>query len=257
MSGEAAADGPRARLAGVQLYTVRDSMAEDVAATLRAIAGIGYREVEFAGYFDHSPAEIRELLDGLGLVSPSTHINGETIRDDPAAFVEVAAETGHDYVTIAWVQPENRQTLDDYKRWADVANRLGEACAGAGMKAAYHNHDFEFRALDGVQPYDVLLAGTDPALVFFELDFYWARKARQAIRDVLARADGRIVMSHIKDMDAAGDMAPVGAGEIDFAGILADPAADSIRHCFVEHDNPADPFRSVSYSHYALRSILS
>jgi sugar phosphate isomerase/epimerase len=244
------------RVAGIQLYTVRDSMAEDVATTLTAIAGIGYREVEFAGYFDQTPAEIRRLLDDLGLASPSAHVDGESARDDPAPFVDAAAEVGHDYLTIAWMRPENRKTIDDFKRWAEVANRLGESCRRAGMRAAYHNHDFEFQALGGQEPFAILLAETDPELVFFELDLYWTRFANQDIRAVIGRAPERFVMSHIKDMDAGRNMVSVGAGTIDFAGILADPVADSIRHCFVEHDNPADPFRSAAYSHHSMQSIL-
>ena len=255
-SGTAAAADAPARVAGIQLYTVRGSMAEDVGTTLKAIAGIGYREVEFAGYFGHSPAEIRRMLDDLGLVSPSAHVNAETVEEDPAPFVDAASEVGHDYLTIAWIQPENRQTIDDYKRWADVANRLGEACRRAGMRAAYHNHEFEFQALQGVEPFELLLAETDPGLVYFELDFFWARFADQDVRDVIGRAPERFVMSHIKDMDAGRNMVSVGAGTIDFAAILADPVADSIRHCFVEHDNPEDPFRSAAFGHYSLKSIL-
>jgi len=244
------------RLPGVQLYTVRNSMATDVEATLQAIAGIGYREVEFAGYFRHSATEIRDMLGRYGLVSPSTHVNAEAVRDDPSAFVDLAAEIGHDYVTIAWVQEENRKTIDDYKRWAEVFNRLGEACRRNGMRAAYHNHEFEFQALGGEVPFELLLKETDPAFLDFELDFFWVREAGRAIRDVLALAPERMTMSHIKDRDAAGDMVRVGDGTIDFAGILADPVAASIKHCFVEHDNPLDPFRSVAYSYYSLNSIL-
>ena len=231
-------------------------MATDVTATLQAVAGIGYREVEFAGYFGHSAKAIRELLGHYGLASPSTHVNGEVVREDASAFVDNAAEIGHDYVTIAWIQEENRQSIADYQRWAEVANRLGEACRQNGMRAAYHNHDFEFQAIGGVMPFDVLLNETDPALLDFELDFFWVRKAGQDIRKVLAMAPERMTLAHIKDMDTSGNMVDVGDGSIDFADILADPVAAAIRHCFVEHDAPPDPFRSVAYSHYALQSIL-
>jgi len=244
------------RVPGVQLYTVRDSMATDVEKTLQAIAGIGYREVEFAGYFTRSAAEIREMLARYGLTSPSSHVNGETVQVDPNPFVELSAEVGHDYVTIAYMQPENRQTVDDYKRWADVANRLGEACRKNGMRAAYHNHDFEFQPIDGVVPFDILLTETDANLLEFEVDFFWVAEAGRDIREVLAMAPDRMTMSHIKDRNVAGHMVSVGDGEIDFAGILSDPVGASIKHCFVEHDNPPDPFRSVAASHYVLKSIL-
>lgn len=244
------------RLPGVQLYTVRDSMAKDVEKTLQAIAGIGYREVEFAGYFTRSAKDIKEMLARFDLASPSTHVNGETVQQDPAPFVDLAAEIGHEYVTMAWMQPENRETADDWKRWVDVANRLGEACRKNGLRAAYHNHDFEFQAIDGIVPFELLLAETDPGLVDFEVDFYWVREAGQSIRDVLAMAPERMVLSHIKDRHVDGRMVDVGDGTIDFAAILADPVAASIRHCFVEHDIPDDPFRSVAASHQVLRKIL-
>lgn len=244
------------RVPGVQLYTVRDSMATDVEKTLQAIAGIGYREVEFAGYFTRTAGEIREMLARYGLSSPSTHVNGETVQKNPDPFVELAAEVGHDYVTIAYMQPENRQTIDDYKRWAEVANRLGEACRQNGMRAAYHNHDFEFQPIDGVVPFDILLNETDADLLDFEVDFFWVAEAGRDIREVLAMAPERMTMSHIKDRNVAGHMVSVGDGEIDFAGILGDPVGASIKHCFVEHDNPSDSFRSVAASHYVLKSIL-
>jgi sugar phosphate isomerase/epimerase len=231
-------------------------MATDVEKTLQAIAGIGYREVEFAGYFTRSAKEIRDMLARFDLISPSTHVNGETVQDDPTAYVDLAAEIGHEYVTIAYMQPGTRKTIDDFKRWAEVANRLGEACRQNGMRAAYHNHDFEFQAIDGELPFDILLNETDPDLLDFEVDFYWVREAGLEIRDVLAMAPERMTLSHIKDRDVSGRMVNVGDGTIDFAGILADPVAASIKHCFVEHDVPEDSFRSVAASHYVLKSIL-
>jgi len=247
------------RVPGVQLYTVRDSMADDVSRTLGAVAGIGYREVEFAGYFGHSAAEIRKLLSRYELTSPSTHVDGSLLRADAGALdklLDDAAEIGHDYVTIAWVEEGARETMADWRRWADDANRLGELCRQRGLRAAYHNHDFEFAPIDGIEPFDFLLRETDPALVDFELDFYWVRKAGLTIEDVLSRAPERITMAHIKDIDAAGTIVDVGTGQIDFAGILNAPAAASIRHAFVEHDHSDDPFRTIAFGHYVLKSIL-
>ena len=251
------ADAASERVPGLQLYTVRDSMATNVRITLQAVAGIGYREVEFAGYFGHTPGEIRGMLDEFGLTSPSTHVGTDAIRGSVSALVDSAAEIGHGYVTLAWLAQNERQSIDDYKYWAGAVNRLGEACKASGMRAAYHNHDFEFQAINGVVPFDVLMAETDPALVDFELDFFWVRKAGMDIETVLSAAPGRFVLSHIKDIDADGNMVNVGDGTIDFGGILADAAGSAVRHCFVEHDNPGDPFRAVAYSHYALKRILA
>jgi sugar phosphate isomerase/epimerase len=244
------------RVPGIQLYTVRASMATDVVGTLQAIAGTGYREVEFAGYFDHSPARIRQLLARFELSAPSTHMNAIALRDEPQRLVDVAAETGHSYVILPWLSVEDRQNIDDYRQWAEVLNRLGEICRKSGMRCAYHNHDFEFTPLQGQVPFDVLLQETDPDLVDFELDFFWVRKAGRDILDVIGQAPNRFTLAHIKDIDDAGNMLDVGQGIIDFATILADPAAAAIQHCFVEHDNPDDPFRSAAVSHYAMQIIL-
>lgn len=244
------------RAAGVQLYTLRDSMAEDVETTLQAVAGIGFGEVEFAGYFDRTAKDLRELLTRYELESPSTHVPGSVVREDPNAFVATAAEAGHRYVTIAWMEESLRQSAADWQRWAEDANRLGELCREHGMRAAYHNHDFEFLPIDGIVPFDLLLAETDAELVDFELDFFWVRKAGLDIREVLASAPERFTMAHIKDIDADGNMVDAGAGTINFAAILNDPLAAHIRHPFVEHDRPADPFRTVAIGHQVLKAAL-
>jgi len=251
-----ASTGTQKRVPGIQLYTVRAAMAKDVPGTLQAIAGIGYQEIEFAGYGNQSAAQIRRLLDDLGLQSPSSHMDALQLREDPAELIASAAEIGHDYVTIAYMQPEDRQSIDDYKGWADTFNRVGEACRKSGLQFAYHNHDFEFQPIDGQLPFDILLDETDPALVDFELDMFWVRKAGKDIVPVLGKAPERFTMAHIKDMDTQGEMADVGAGIIDFADILGNEAASGLRHLFVEHDQPADPFKSVAISRLALSSIL-
>jgi sugar phosphate isomerase/epimerase len=251
-----AATGPKKQVPGIQLYTVRASMATDVPGTLRAIAGIGYREVEFAGYGDHSPQQVRDLLDDLNLKSPSSHVDAVTIRDDPLSLIEMATALGNDYLTIAWLNPDDRQSLDDYKRWAETFNHAGEVCRENGIRLAYHNHDFEFLSIDGQVPFDILLSETDPALVDFELDMFWVRKGGQDIVNILNRAPGRFTMAHIKDMDEQGNMVEVGTGVMDFESILGNEAASGLRHLFVEHDQPSDPFKSAAISYLALASIL-
>ena len=244
------------RVPGVQLYTVRDSMAADVPGTLKAIAGIGYKEVEFAGYFDHTPQQVRALLDDLGLTSPSSHVPATTMRDEPLSLIEAAKTIGNDYLTVPWLHPDDRQSLDDYKGWADVFNRAGELCRENGIRLAYHNHEFELLPIDGELPFDVLLSKTDPELIDFELDFFWVREAKLDIIDVLNKAPSRFTMAHIKDMDEQGNMVEVGSGVIDFEGILGNEAAAGLRHLFVEHDQPSDPFKSVAISHLALAAML-
>jgi len=244
------------RQPGIQLYTVRESMAQNVAATLEAVAAIGYKEVECAGYFDIPPSQLRRMIADLGMRSPNSHVDWAKMRDDPRAVIEPAAELGNDFVTVAWLPEEERKPLDNWKRWADILNKGGEIAKRLGLRVAYHNHEFEFLPTDGGVPYDVLLAETDPALVDFELDFFWVRKAGGDIGKILASAPGRFTMAHIKDMSAAGDMVDVGAGVIDFVKLLGTPAGRRVKHLFVEHDNPQDAFRTAAISYRSLSRYL-
>jgi sugar phosphate isomerase/epimerase len=233
---------------GLQLYTVRSEMAADVGATLARVAEIGYREVEFAGYFDHPPSGTRALLDAAGLRAPSTHVGVEGLRDDPGPVLDAAATIGHEWVVVASIPEDMRGTLDDWRRTAELFNRIGETARGAGLTFGYHNHDVEIRPMQGRMPLDVLMESTDPDLVDLELDLFWITHGGGDPVSFLERWPRRVKLVHVKDSTADGRMADVGAGVIDFAGIFGRPAAASIRHYFVEHDQPGDPWASVTAS---------
>jgi sugar phosphate isomerase/epimerase len=239
---------------GLQLYTVRAPMAQDMPGTLRRLRAIGYDEMEFAGYFNTPPAEVKRLLADIGLTAPSAHVSRELIRDNPMPSIEAGATIGHEWLVLNWLAPEERQTLDQYRAWADVCNRFAAQCHDAGMKFCYHNHDFEFHPIDGVVPYDLLLERTDHALVNFELDLYWARKSGRDVAQLLTAQGARIPMCHVKDMDAQGAMADVGAGQIDFAGLFA---RKSFEHYFVERDDAPDPLASAEASYRGLSRIFA
>lgn len=247
---------PGQRVPGIQLYTLRESMQQDLPATLEGVAAIGYKEVECAGYFDVPPAELRRMIEDLGMRSPNSHVGWEDVRRDPLSVIEPAAELGNEWVTIAWLPPEERESIDAWKGWADTCNKAGEVAKGLGLRAAYHNHDFEFLPIGGTVPYDILLTGTDPALVDFELDFFWVKKAGRDIGEILAKAPDRFAMAHIKDMSASGEMVDVGTGTINFVSLLGSPAGQKIRHLFVEHDTPQDAFRTAAVSYGSLKAVL-
>ena len=158
---------------GVQLYSVRDRLEKDFTGTLEGVAKIGFKEVEFAGYYNRSPEEVRSLLDRLGLRAPSSHIMLDALQKDLGAQVKSAKTIGHEYLTVpALMQPFMGKVAPEF--WATTAkefNRVAKALKDEGVGFAYHNHSFEFEKLpDGKTGYDVLLAETDPALVKFELD---------------------------------------------------------------------------------------
>jgi sugar phosphate isomerase/epimerase len=242
---------PSARIdrVGLQLYTVRHEMEKDVDGTIARVAGSGYKEVEFAGYFKKTPAEVRALLDRNGLTAPAAHIPAA----GPDAWheaLDAAHVIGHRYLVVPWIPVEQRTGIDGYKKIAAHFNQAAEQARAAGLQFAYHNHDFEFAPVDGKLPYDVLLAETDPKLVQMELDLYWITKGGQDPLAYFARWPGRFPLVHVKDSMGPPDnkMTDVGAGTIDWKRIFAKRPQAGITHFFVEHDQPADAFASIKAS---------
>ena len=242
---------------GVQLYTVRTAMNTDVPGTLRAVAKIGYREVEFAGYFRHAPPDIRRMLDDNGLRSPSTHLGLEEVRARFDAVAEAAHVMGHKYLTVPSLDMRSLKTPDDWKRVADVFNDVGRKAQKVGLRFAFHNHAAEFAAVQGQVPMDILLDGTDASLVAFEMDLYWLTQAGAHPRAYFARFPGRFELVHVKDSEGAPAhrMTEVGAGTMDWKGIFAQHGKAGIRHYFVEHDQPADPMGSIRTSYDYLKAL--
>ncbi len=236
---------------GAQLYTVRRELEEDFEGTLARVAALGYREVEFAGYFNHEPKEIKESLARHGLAAPSAHFDLAAWRGDLQPLIDAAHAVGHEYLLLAWTPPEERGTLDDYRRLAELCNRAGEHLGLAGLQFAYHNHDFEFTQIDGRVPYDLLLERMDAKLVKLEMDLYWIVKGGGKPVEYFAKWPGRFPLLHVKDMDATAKryFTEVGRGVIDFKNIFAHAGRAGVRHYFVEQDEtPGSPFDSLKVS---------
>jgi len=235
----------------MQLYMVRRELEKDFEGTLKRVAELGYKEVEFAGYFDHPPKEVRAVLDRYGLSSPAGHVSLAALGGDLGQIIEAAHVIGHKYVLVAWLAPEERKSLDDYKRHADLFNRAGEKLKKAGVQFAYHNHDFEFTPLGGQLPYDLLLERMNPELVKLELDLYWIAKGGADPLKYFAKQPGRFHLLHVKDMDRTPQryFTEVGRGVIDFKTIFAHARKAGVRHYFVEQDEtPGSPFDSLRIS---------
>lgn len=253
-----AGDGGRIESVGLQLYTVRKEMQEDFEGTLRRVAAVGFREVEFAGYFDRTPGQVKKALSDSGLKSPSAHVNLKTLSDELERAIAAAGAVGHRYLVLAYLSPGERQSADDYRRLAALLNRAGEGCRRAGLRLAYHNHDFEFATLDGQVPYDLLLRETDPGLVKLELDLYWLSKAGRRPEEYFDKYPGRFELFHVKDMDGTPrrSFTEVGRGTIDFRRIFGRSGQAGVKHYFVEQDEtPGPPLASAKISFEYLRSL--
>ena len=245
---------------GVQLYTVRDQMKADFDGTIAKVATIGYKEVEFAGYFDHTPQQVRAVLDRNGLPSPSCHVEYALLGDKYPSFIESSKIIGQSYIVCPWISEELRKQPDIWQRAAETFNRAGEISKKSGIQFAYHNHWFEFLPVNGKLPYDMLLEQCDPELEKMELDLCWITVAGADPLTYFNRYPGRFPLVHVKDMkklpkvSTAGsqdfgssltDMTSVGSGIIDWKRIFAQSDKAGIKQYIVEHDKPEDPFDSI------------
>ncbi len=259
------ASGGMSKMIGLQLYTVRDLMEKDFDGTLEKLAQIGYQNMEFAGYFNKTPQQVRATLDRLKLVSRSSHIGANLMRADAAKEIASAKTIGQEYITLPSYPFARTGGIDAWKQGAAEFNKWGAMCRDAGIRLAYHNHNAEFAAVDGGPTgYDVLMRETDPALVDFEMDLYWTVFADQNPIALFAKYPGRFTMWHVKDMVVTGTtkgMAPVGGGTVDFKSIFAKAGQSGLKYFFVEHDNaaagPGGSLASAQASYSYLKQLVS
>ncbi len=244
---------------GVNLYTLRDLMAQDAGKTLEAVAATGYETVETAGLYGIPAEDFRQLTDRCTLRCPAGHYPFEAHEEDPRGVISTARTLGQQYVVWPWLPPHYRETADDYRRTADRLNEAGRRFSEADLQFAYHNHDFEFERLeDGATGYDLLLERTDPQVVSFELDVYWMYKGGYDPLNYIRQYPGRIPLMHFKDGTAAPEkkMVDVGEGVIDFSAILARAGEAGLQYAFVEHDHPEEPLESIRASYEHLQEIM-
>ncbi|SER32489.1 sugar phosphate isomerase/epimerase family protein [Pedobacter rhizosphaerae] len=251
------------RAIGLQLYSLRDELPKDVKGTIEKVAKAGFKEVETYGFsikdqfWGLSPEAFKKLLDANGLTSPSGHYGLGTFltdgnTDELKAAIAAAKVLGSEYVTIPWLDESIRKTADDYKKIALKINEAGKLTKEAGIRIAYHNHNFEFDKQGDTTGYEILLKNTDKNLVDFELDLYWVARSGNDPIKLFTENPGRFTMWHVKDMDKTDPAlnAEVGTGSIDFKPIFADAKLSGMKHFFVEHETnyKPNPMESVAAS---------
>lgn len=236
---------------GVQLYTLRAELADDVDRTLAAVAEIGYHEVELAGLYGLTPRQMRSKVDDVGLRAVSGHFSVAEIRGEWTRALEGAQELGQALVVVPSI-PGSERTPEGLRRVADDFNRAAEAARSVGLRFGYHNHDWEFGLLsDGTIPMDLLLERTADDLVDWQMDVFWVVHGGAEPASYLEQTRGRVTSVHVKDRTAGGEMVDVGDGVIDFASLLRLAEPLGLLHVFVEHDQPGDGLESVrrSFAH--------
>jgi len=232
---------------GLQLYSVRKEMLNDAAGTLKLLAQMGYKEIESAksqkgNYYGLTPAEIRTVTADLGIKLISGHVQ---IDKDWQQSIDYAAEAGQPYL-ICSVLPTHGQTIDNYKKSAEIFNKAAEACKKANITFGYHNHAEEFDKVDGQILYDVLLDNTDPALVKMELDLGWVIASGNDPKYYFDKYTGRFPLWHLKDMNKITKQSTeFGKGDVNIAEMFAGAKKSGMKHFFIEQEE---------YKHTALES---
>ncbi len=255
---------PSVKEFGLQLWTVKEDLAKDTKGVLKSLASYGYKQIEsFQGdkgvFWGMTAKDFKSYMDELGMTIVSTHCNPDyTMKKETekefGKLIDDAASIGMKYLINPFLG--SLKTADEWKKAAEGLNRQGEMAAKAGLKVGYHNHHFEFKKFaDGTCPEQILLEGTDPKLVDFELDLYWVVKAGEDPEAWFSKYKERFRLCHIKDLykedkmkeleakeKPTDDFWPiggstiVGSGRIDFPKILSSAKANGMQYYIVEQE---------------------
>lgn len=252
---------------GIQLYTLRDAMAADPKGTLKKVAAIGYKQLELASYsngkfYGFAPKEFKKIVTDFGMQILSSHTQVEAAGitlDNAKKMADDHAELGVKYCVQPWVNDEDR-TIEKYKKMVGDWNEVGKIMKSVGIQFAYHNHNFEFKNINGIVPYyDIFMREMDPNFITMEIDLFWVSKAGQNPVEMFKKYPGRFQLFHMKDMSTnqapffdviKDDVCSVGAGVIDFKTILASKKIAGMKYMFVEDDNQGNgkPFEAIETS---------
>lgn len=250
---------------GLQIYTLRDTIFKDPKGVLKQVADFGYKKLETFAYKDGSIfgmpfADFGKYMKDLGIKVTSGHYGLDQAKSDSwEKAVTDAKSIGQDYLVVPYLVEGDRKTIDDYKKVCEALNKAGEVAKKNGMKFGYHNHAFEFEALEGQIPYDVMLKELDPKVVDMELDIFWVVNAGHDPVQLFEKHPGRFTQWHVKDMDKSDKMrnANVGSGTIDWKNIFANAKKSGMKHFYVEQESyPGAPIDSVGESIKYLKTIL-
>jgi len=289
---------PMLQKIGIQFFSLPKLLDQDLPGTLYMLSKIGYREVELygpypfsspaavqrwntvtpslgfkgSGFFGHTEAEMKKLLQDNGLSVPSIHTDLDTLQSSMDKLGEAAKVLGNTYVVLPAIPAEKRKTLDDYKKMADDFNAIGKDAKSHGIRFAYHNHGYGWKEMGGQIPLELIFANTDPSLVYFEMDLFWTTAGGADPIVLLENHRNRYTLMHIKDMvkkvHFSGDggdanqwielfpfMTTAGNGVLDLKSILTKAKETGVTHFIVEQDMVNEPQIALKKSFDYLASL--
>jgi sugar phosphate isomerase/epimerase len=244
----------------VQMYTMRKESEQDFIGVLEKAASLGYQGIEFAGYGNLSPEEVKKTLDGLGLQAASSHISLERLQEDLQGVIHDQHILGSRHIVCPYLLPEKR-TEKDYFELIRLLNEAGETCQKEGITLSYHNHDFELvRLSNGKTALETILDETNPEWVKAEFDVYWLTRAGEDPVKWLERYKGRTPLVHLKDMTTDGEQffAELGTGGVNLEAVLQQGEASHVQWWIVEQDQcRRPPFESIEISLNYLKKAVN
>jgi sugar phosphate isomerase/epimerase len=241
---------------GIQLWTVKSEAQKDLEGTMKQLYALGFREIEFAGYYGRSAADIGKLMKGIGFTLVSTHAGADDIAAKGEQIIADAKTLGLKYIIcsspmsdaakakLEWANKMDALDPGDWKMNAELFNKFGKQVKDAGLTFGYHNHHVEFKKFGDQTAFDTLFANTDPELVKIELDVGWAVAARQDPIAILKKYKGRVAALHVKDIGKVADdphqstTVAVGEGIIDWKKVIGTARANGVEHYFYEQEEP-------------------
>jgi sugar phosphate isomerase/epimerase len=238
---------------GLQLYSVREQCGKDLPGTVAAVAKIGYRGVEFAGYHGRSAKELRKLLDDNGLVACGTHTPYESVLGDKLkATIEFNQTIGNKFLIVPWMNETHSKQV-----WLDRAklfNDLADQVKAEGMWVGYHAHAHDFKPIEGVSAWDLFFGNTKPEVIM-QLDTSNCCDGGADPVAVLKKYPGRARSIHLK-AHGGGPEAVIGEDKVNWPEVFAFCEGPGKTQWYVlEHESGQDPLDAVRRGFEALKKM--
>lgn len=242
---------------GLQLYTVRDESEKNFMATLEKVAAIGYKGLEFCGYYGIEATELRKYIDKLGIKALCAHVSLNDLQENFDREIEYAKVLGMKTITLPWLPEECRKDEAAYKKTSELIGLLAEKCSNEGVQLCYHNHDFEFDKINDEYVLDAFL-NKAPNLKL-ELDTFWTSFVGIDTLEYMKKNESRIQYIHLKDMKKGykHEFAEVGEGCLDISSFIKTAVELGVKWAFVEQDRCSKPsFESIKISFENLQRMM-
>jgi len=232
---------------GFQVWTIKDSLIKDFPSTLKKMAALGYQSMEMCsppGYEDSGfgplmklkAKEMKQIINDAGLICPSSHYNADEFREHLDERITFALESGQTQMILSSFGLSQKATLDDWLKAADELNKMGVRAKNAGIQMGFHNHNGEFRQINGTLIYDALMKQFDPEYVKMQFQVAVISIGYKA-SDYFRKYPGRFISAHLADWsETRKTSVPLGQGIVDWKEFFASVKKSGVKNIFVEMD---------------------